>query len=360
MSKKGGSAPEPDPRIGEAALKQAELGEDWLRIAQEQFAISNKRDDAAAALAAEVTQQQLEASRQAQQWATEDRARYKDTFQPLEDKFIAEADKYSSQAYQDDAAAKARADVMSDTAQARGQSERSLSAMGVNPASGRFAGMERGIDLRSAVAAVGAANTARQTARDKGLALTADALNIGRGLPAQAASSLGLGVQSGSAAFNTTAGANQIYNQSLGILQGGYNTAMQGYAGMGSGLNALYGNQLNAWQAQQQASSGLLGSLGQIAGVAASFIPSSKDLKTDKRPARGVLAAVEKMPVEEWTYKDGVADGGRHIGPYAEDFKRLTGRGNGKSISVVDGIGVALGAVKELAAKVDTLEKRAA
>ena len=66
------------------------------------------------------------------------------------------------------------------------------------------------------------------------------------------------------------------------------------------------------------------------------------------------------MPVDEWQYKRGVADGGkqRHVGPYAEDFKRETGKGDGKTIPVVDAIGTTMGAVKELSAKVDRLDKR--
>jgi hypothetical protein len=39
----------------------------------------------------------------------------------------------------------------------------------------------------------------------------------------------------------------------------------------------------------------------------------------------------------------------------AQDFKRVTGLGDGRSISVIDAIGVTMGAVKELAEKIDTL-----
>ena len=61
------------------------------------------------------------------------------------------------------------------------------------------------------------------------------------------------------------------------------------------------------------------------------------------------------MPVEKWKYKDGVADEGQHIGVYAEDFQQATGMGDGKTINLVDGLGLTMKAVQELSEKVDSL-----
>lgn len=352
-----GKAPSPDPNIGKAALMEAQLGAEWLKVAQEQFVVSNERNAELDALSKRVTEQQLSSAEQAQTWATEDRARYKSVFQPLQDEMIAEAQKYGTQEYQDDAAAKARADVMASASAQAGQRERRMASMGVSPTSGRFAGVERAADTMVALGAASAENGARDLARNKALALKADAINLGNGLPSSAAGSLGLGVNAGSAAIGTAAVPINAYNNSLGILQGGYQTAMQGYRGQGQTLNNLYQNQLSAYQAQQQAGAGLFGALGSVAGAAMPFLLSSKDYKTDKLPAKGVLAKVRAMPVEEWSYKAGIADGGRHIGPYAEDFQAATGKGDGKTIPIVDAIGITLGAVKELDAKVDRMAR---
>ncbi len=43
MGKGSSSAPAPDPKIGEAALKQAQTGEDWLSFARDAFAVSEVR-----------------------------------------------------------------------------------------------------------------------------------------------------------------------------------------------------------------------------------------------------------------------------------------------------------------------------
>ena len=98
MFKKGSSsAPAPDPAIGQAALKEAQLGADWLKFAQDQFAESNKRQDVTDALSSKVTNQQLAAQQQAQQWSAEDRA----VSNGLRDKYNtwADQDRSTGQAY---------------------------------------------------------------------------------------------------------------------------------------------------------------------------------------------------------------------------------------------------------------------
>lgn len=350
-----GSVPSPDPQIGAAALMQARLGKEFLDFTKEQYVISNARADKLDELSQRVTEQQLDASKTAQGWAAEDRTRYKSVFQPLQDQFVAEAQKYGSETYQADAAAKARADVMSAAGRQAAQRERTMAAMGISPASGRFAGVERAADVSVSLGAAGAENNARQLARDKGLALKADAINLGNGLPSSAAGSLGIGVNAGSSAVNTATVPMNAYAQNNAMVQGGYQTAMGGYQGQAQTLLGQFNAQMQGYQAQQAAGSGFLGAVGSVAGAA--IMASSKEYKKDKKPAKGVLDAVRGMPVEEWTYKPGIADGGRHIGPYAEDFQRETGRGDGKSIPIVDAIGVTLGAVRELDAKVSAIEK---
>lgn len=55
------------------------------------------------------------------------------------------------------------------------------------------------------------------------------------------------------------------------IMTQGYQTRMQGLGSQASILNQQYGNQLNAWSAQQQASasnsSGMMGGIGSMVGM---------------------------------------------------------------------------------------------
>ncbi len=350
-----GKAPKPDPAIGAAALMQAQLGKEFLDFSKEQFVAQEARNAKYDDLSARVSEEQLAAAKTAQQWSSEDRARYKSVFQPLQDEFVAEAQKYGSEEYQDKAAAEARADVINAAASQSGQRQRQMASLGISPTSGRYSGIERASDIQVSLGAAGAENNARELVRNKGLALKSDAINLGNGLPSSAAGSLGLGVNAGSSAVGTAGAPISAYAGSVGMMQGGYSTAMAGYQGQAGTLNNLYQNQLSAYQAQQQAGSGVFGALGSVAGAA--IMASSKTYKEDKSPAKGVLEAVRKMPVEEWTYKPGIADSDRHIGPYAEDFKAATGKGDGKSIPIVDAIGVTLGAIRELDEKVSRMEQ---
>jgi len=313
MGKKGGNAPRPDPKIGEAALKSANIGEDYRALTRSQADISNK-------------------------WADLDRARYKTVFEPLQDEYISEAMAGPDYSEVNDAVTRAGADATRQFDLAQGQSERRLASMGVNPAAGRSQEASRRSELTEALGTAGARNTTRLTERDqaeaKNDAEVANAINMGSGLAVNPATSLGLSNSANSSGF-----------------QG----AMKGYGQQGQLLNTQYQQQMQSYQADQAASNSLWSGVGSLAGLGISMMASSKDYKEDKRPARGVLDTLKSMPVEEWKYKKGIADEGQHIGPYAEDFHAATGRGDGKSIPLQDAIGVTMGAVQELSEKVDRL-----
>lgn len=314
MGKKGGSsAPMPDPRIGEAALRSAAIGEDYLAFMKDQAATSNA-------------------------WAAEDRSRYKSLFEPMQDAYIEDAGRGPDYAEVDGAVRRAGADARRNFSLAQGQEERRLAASGVNPASGRSREATRRSELTEALGTAGARNTTRLVERQRAEAeaetMRANAINLGSGLGVNPATSLGL---------------------SNSAMSSGASGAMKGQGQAGQMFGMMDRQRMAAWEADQQSSASMWGGVGQLAGAGLSML-SSKDYKEDKKPARGVLDAVKGMPVEEWSYKKGIADEGRHIGPYAEDFHAATGRGDGKSIPMQDAIGVTMGAVKELAAKVDKLE----
>lgn len=361
MGKGSTSAPDPDPNIGKAALKQAETGEEWLGFAKDAWAVSNERQKELDALTKRVTEQQLGIADQQAQWAKTDRERYENVFKPIEDEFINEARNYATPEKQAQAAAEASADVKAAQASAADQNLRQSASLGINPTSGRYAGIDRATDMAYSLADAGAQNNARQAVRDKGLALKADVANMGRGLPAQSAQAqaLGLGASSGAVGLNQQANAQN--NASYGIVNSGYAGAMQGYAGMGSTLNQQYATQVDAWKAEQQSKSGLFGGIGEaLGGLAGFFMASDENVKENKKPVKdgAALEAVEAMPIEEWDYKPGVEDEGRHIGTYAQDFQKATGKGDGKSIPVIDAIGITMKAVQDVSAKVDNLAKR--
>jgi len=356
MGKGSSSAPAPDPQIGAAALKQAETGEAWLSFAKDAFAISQDRQKELDDLTNQVTQQQLGLATDQANWAREDRNRYNSVYKPIEDDFIEEATNYATEERQSEAAAEARADVQTAAANNRAATERANASMGVTPGSGRFTGVQAASDLGTTLAEAGAANTSRQAVRDKGLALKADVVNLGKGLPAQAAAGAGGSVAASGTALGGAQGTNSQALAASTIMNAGYGGAMQGYAGQASTLNQQYGLQLEGWKAQQELkaknASGIGSFLGGIGGL---IFKSDEEAKENKEPIDDgtALEALREMPVEAWDYKQGVSDEGRHIGTYAQDFTEQTGLGDGKNIAAQDAIGITMKAVQDLDKKLD-------
>lgn len=260
-------APAPDPAIGQAAQANVQLGQDWLSFAKEQFASGNERQAATDALNTQVIEQQMATQAQSNAWAQEDRSRYKSVFQPLEDEFIKTANEYASPEKQEEAAAEARSAVMQSAEMQRQSSERQMASMGVSPESGRFAGISRAQDMNTALATAGAQNGARQMIRDKGIALRGDAINMGKGLPSSAAAAYGIGLNAGNSAVGNNASGNANFYANQGIMNSGFGGAIGANNSAGGMLNSLYGNQIGAWQAQQQANATSSAGIGQMFGT---------------------------------------------------------------------------------------------
>ncbi|MBN8931435.1 MAG: tail fiber domain-containing protein, partial [Rhizobium pusense] len=153
-------------------------------------------------------------------------------------------------------------------------------------------------------------------------------------------------------------GAQGTNSQALAastIMNAGYGGAMQGYAGQASTLNQQYGLQLEGWKTQQQMKAQNAAGIGSFLGGVGGLIFSDEELKENKEEIDDgeALEALKSMPVEEWDYKEGVADEGHHVGTYAQDFQRATGKGDGRTIPVQDAIGITMKAVQDLDNKLE-------
>ncbi|WP_373078695.1 tail fiber domain-containing protein [Zhongshania sp.] len=358
----GGSRPKPDPRIGEAAIKMAELGDQWLDFSKNQFVAGQERQADLDALTKRVTEQQLNASDQSQQWATDDRARYERTALPLRDQIVTEAREWDSPERKARMAGEARADVLANTEMAKQQRQREMASMGLDPRSGRYQGIDRSASLDTALASAGAQNQARRQTESQGQILRQNAASIESGLPSQAMSAQQLGIGAGSAAAGNRRGADSSYFANRGVMSQGFQGAMSGQQGMANTFSNLHQMEMDGYNADTAADAAMVGA---IAGGAGTAIGSSKKIKKNKRPVKDALAALNGLPVEAWEYTEGAkrevsgelmpATDGTHIGPYAEDFKKATGKGDGKSIAFQDALGLTMKAIQELDAKLERL-----
>jgi len=356
MGKSAPAAPAPDPNIGVAALKNAQTGEEWLSFARDAFAISTDRQKEIDSIAAEVGNLQLATGREALDMSRQDRQRYVEKFRPIEDEYIDEALKLGTPERQAEAAATAKADVLAASRERDATQQRQAAALGIDPRSGRYAGIARANDQQTALASAGAQNTARTAEEMRGIAAKADLVNMGRGLPSQAAAGAGQGAALLSSAANTQNAANAQFLASTGMMDRGFAGQMQGYSNQGNILQNQFETQSANWRAQTaanaQSAAGLGSALGGLFGL---FLPSDEDEKTDrKKTADGEgIEAVRKMPVDKWKYKPEHGDPDEHIGPMAKDFQNATGHGDGKTIPVVDALGVTMKAVKDVDKRLD-------
>jgi hypothetical protein len=301
MANKGAPAPKPDARIGDAAVRTAALGEEWLAFTKDQFAVSGAR------------QAELDT---------------------LTKGFVDEATAYDTPERRAEAAAKARADVQTAAAAERGATERRMASVGIAPDSGRFAGIQRAVGLGTGLASVDAQNRARQGVEDRGLALKKDAITA-------------------------TSGANRDFMASTDIVGRGFGGATSAQTQSAGTLQNQYNSQLNVWKAEQDMAAENAAGIGKFVGTGLGLIISSKKAKANRKPVKdgAALEAVKEMPVESFDYKPGVGDGERHVGPMAEDFQEATGKGDGATIPVQDIIGLTVKATQDLAAKVERIER---
>lgn len=135
------------------------------------------------------------------------------------------------------------------------------------------------------------------------------------------------------------------YGQTIGA----NNSAANIYGNIGS-----LQNQTNAQDTNNMLAMAKIGSMAV----------SDKNKKTKRKKVSGKLALsmINKMPVESWKYKKGVADEGEHIGPMAQDVQKAAGdeaAPGGKMIDLVTLNGLNLAAVQHLDQRVKRLEKRA-
>ena len=288
-------------------MLSAQTGQDYLAYMKDQAAITNE-------------------------WAADDRARQQEVFIPLQDKFIEQAQTWDSPERMGARVNQARTGVQDQIGAAQQQRQRTNAAMGVRPDSGRAVAGDNTAAIQSGLATANAGNLERRAVTGEAEAMRANAINLGSGLAVNPATSMGL---------------------SNGAASSGFGGAMNGYNQQGQLLNTQFQQQMQSHNANAKASSDLWGGIGNIVGMA---FGSDENIKENRKPPRrSLLDAVDNMRVEEWDYKDGAGDEARHVGTYAQDFRKNTGMGDGKTINVIDAIGTTMGAIKELSAKVDAM-----
>ena len=181
------------------------------------------------------------------------------------------------------------------------------------------------------------------------------------------AEQLGLGMQGGwqQGSQFLTQGASSVaagpanYGQLFAQAAQGYNAPLQIFENTRQmQTNAAIANA----QSNAAASAGLGTGIGSLVGMlgSAAILASSKEFKEELGEGTPVLLRLADLPIKRWKYKEEMGMGEEpHIGPYAEDFRDRFGVGDGKTIHLLDYLGVQLAATQEIAKEINELKSSA-
>lgn len=321
MGGKSKAPPPPDYTPIAAASKEA--AEVSAAVAREQLAWAREQYAADREITDDVVADAMRRADEQDALARKDRERYETVFQPLEDELVADAKSYSSEARQEQEAGKAAADVSQQFDAARNNAMQQLESYGVDPTQTRAGALDISVRAQEAAARAGAANNARERTEATGRALRGEAINIGRGLPGQAAGSLNAAIQSGNQAVNAGNSTTATGAQSMGTgvqWQGQSTNALNTW---GNTLNMGYQNALDRTKANNSSSSGWGSALGLVGGALMS--PAKPWIFSDER-AKEDITPVGKtddgQTVYKFRYKDDES-GTFHMGLLAQEVEQV-------------------------------------
>ena len=305
----GGKAKAPDygpmaTASAEAARYGKEAADNQLAFAKQQYADYKPIIDQISGAQLGLMNEQM---RQGQDYYDYMQGQYR----PLETEMVNRVKEYNSDAYREQLAQQAAADAGLAFQNTQAMNERAMASMGVNPNSGRFAGMQRDSQLALAAQRANAMTSTRQQAQAMGDAMLTNAVGVGRGLVGAANGAYGMAMDAGnSAGQNSMAAGNNLYGQmgqAYGIAQQGQNMQMQGLGNILSTQGSIYANQSDP--------------LATIAGMAAGGLASTVKW-SDRRLKKDIIEVGQYpngLPAYEFAYKHNPTR--RFIGVMADDVE---------------------------------------
>jgi hypothetical protein len=222
--------------------------------------------------------------------AIENRERYKNVYQPIEDDLIKTAKEADSPEKIAEMRGRAMGDVADQFDVARRKAAQQLEGMGIDAGQTRGGALNLAVNVQEASAKAAASEGARIGAENKALALRGEAINIGKGYPGQIAqanaTALG-GAQAGGA--NIAGAGTQGFNMGNSLISARNSTSANGgnmmgsptqwgagasgnYAGAANTLTQGYNAQLAQFKADSAVSSGIGSGLGSLLGFGLGFI----------------------------------------------------------------------------------------
>lgn len=367
-------------KLAASGDEAAKLGRDQFEWYKAEYERTQGQRDAAAALDAKVSEAQLRGMETATRQAEELDQRNKSVFRPLEDKIVADANNFDTEAKREELAGQAITDVNTAFDSARGQSARSLARVGVAPGSGRALSMENQVTTAQALAGAGAATKARRDATAEGYARRMDAVGLGKGIVGNQVTMQQIAQNGGAQAVAAAGSGVNVAQSGAGLMGQGFGGAQNGLANQAS----IYGmaNRFRSQADQQQ--SAAMTQIGQgigwatgDAGIQAAMLKnggifSDEEIKSGTGKPVDTKKALEEVDATQvddgWTYDESKgapagSGGTERTGPMAQEVQRTMGNKvapGGKVIDVVSMNGKLMASMQELSKRVKKIERRVA
>jgi hypothetical protein len=255
------SPPPPDTKaLADASTESARI---MAAVSKDQLDFSKLQYEEAKPLFERIVNQQMQVGDETAAQAREDRQYNIDTYRPLEQKLVADAQNYNTEAERERMAGLASADAGRAFANTQGATNRGLASMGVNPNSGRFASTQNANALALAGQRAGAMNNTRTQAESIGYARKMDAAGLGRNLTGASQGAYTLALNAGNSAGNNQMAPGQQYSQ--GLAQGA-STIASGRQMLQSGLGGVLNAQTSVYGADASRSDPLASIVGMGLG----------------------------------------------------------------------------------------------
>jgi hypothetical protein len=293
----GKSAPAPD--YAPLAQSSRESAQIMGNLGREQLGFSRQQYAELAPIIQGIAKSQQQAQEEQMGQARDYYDYMRSTYRPVERGLAAEAQKFDTEAYREQLASKAAADVGKAFTQTQAAQQRAMGAMGINPNSGRFASMQGQANLGLAAQRAAAMTGTRQQAQQMGYARKLDVAGLGRGLAGASTAAYGSATNAGSAAANSYMAPGNQFTQGFGSGAGivGQGLQMQNQ-GLGQILNTqgqLYGQSM----AGQQEMFGSLIGAGAKAGTAYMMM---SDIRVKENIEQVGVHYRTQLPIYEFSY----------------------------------------------------------
>ena len=286
-----GGKSQPAPDYG----PMKELGAEQLAFAKQQYAEM-------APLARQVAAQQMAAQQQQMRQGQDYYDYQQQTFRPLEQGLVRDAERFNTDDYRETLARDASAAAGRAFGITQAASQRSRASMGVNPASGRAMSMDNQTNLGLAANRANAMTGARNQAEQIGFARRLDVTGLGRNLAGASTAAYQGANAAGSAGVNTSMAPGSQFNQGM------------------ANTGQTYGNILNNQTSQFNTG---LNAEGQVIGALVGAGTTYGLSKSDRRLKENVEVVGHDirtdLPLYEFEYIGG--SGKRYLGVMADDVK---------------------------------------